>query len=199
MSAHNRSMNTDQSGSQVGGDQVGGNKTVVVEIHNPAPIELGGYNALEKLSSKLTEECLGGETADGTIESLSYYKRQRAAKDGIVGLKAKLDKVDRSDDFEDALDQKVLFASLLEEWSYYASAQEIFAHLLSRIKRKHQTTIFPYIKELPKHVIDDMVDKSIIEPVISDCGAVQEFHVNYDIALGMYYWLADQCFIRWHE
>ncbi|WP_092810095.1 ABC-three component system protein [Roseivivax marinus] len=194
-------MNTDQSKSDVEGDQIAGNKIEYgpVTINNHPMPDTFSANALETLAAKLTEEKLSENVTDSIIDSLNYYKRRRTSTDGIVGLEAKLDKGGRDEDYDEALEQKVLFERLLEEWSYYVSAQEIFAHLLSRINRKFRSQVFPHVSVLPKHIIDDMVDKNILEPAIMECSAVQEFHVNYDVALGMYYWLADQCFVRWHQ
>ncbi|WP_368039360.1 MULTISPECIES: ABC-three component system protein [unclassified Tardiphaga] len=37
-----------------------------------------------------------------------------------------------------------------------------------------------------------------MEPTVSECGA-SVFEIDHNTALGMVYWLAEQCFVRWHR
>jgi hypothetical protein len=45
--------------------------------------------------------------------------------------------------------------------------------------------------------IDEATAAHILDPTIEQCGT-SVFVVNHSIALGMLYWLAEQCYIRWH-
>ena len=37
----------------------------------------------------------------------------------------------------------------------------------------------------------------IVAPIVEECGC-GVFTMTYNHVLGMIYWLAEQCFIRWH-
>ncbi len=81
----------------------------------------------------------------------------------------------------------------------YASAQEIFAHMLAKVERAFKQQIKPKLPDLSHDVADSMVDKLVLNPIIDECSKINHFFVNVNVALGMLYWLADHCFIRWHE
>lgn len=184
-----------QSHSQAGGDIAGRDisKSYHFSSHSNA------YEAIEKLAAKLRAEVDDKQTIDGTIANLAYYKRRREAPDGIVGLKCKLEAGKRYDLWEDALEQKVEFEQLLEEWSLYASAQEIFAHILAKVERTFKGQIKPHLSDASDIAADKLVDDLIVTPTVNECSKVDHFFVNTNRALGMLYWLADRCFIRWHE
>ncbi|WP_108881051.1 ABC-three component system protein [Anderseniella sp. Alg231-50] len=185
--------NIDQSHATAGQDIVGGNK---YDFSN----HKSAYEAIEALASKLKQEVADEATVQHTIRNLAYYKRRKEAGDGIVGLEAKLKAGGRLDLWdEDALDQKVEFEMLLETWSMYASAQEIFAHMLAKVERAFKQQIKPKLPDLSHDVADSMVDKLVLNPIIDECSKINHFFVNVNVALGMLYWLADHCFIRWHE
>ncbi|MBU0645705.1 MAG: hypothetical protein KJ731_12975 [Alphaproteobacteria bacterium] len=184
-----------QSHSQAGGDIAGGDISKNYHFNN----HTNAYEAIEKLAAKLRAEVDEEQTIDGTIANLAYYKRRREAADGIVGLKSKLETGKRLDLWEDALEQKVEFEHLLEEWSLYASAQEIFAHILAKVERTFKRQVWPHLPDVAHTAADKLVDDLIVIPVISECSKVDHFFVNTNRALGMLYWLADRCFVRWHK
>lgn len=190
-----REQSVNQSHSQAGGDIAGGDisKSFHFNSHETA------YEAIEKLAANLRSEVDHDQTIDGTIASLAYYKRRRDAADGVVGLESKLEAGNRSDLWEDALDQKVEFDRLLEEWSHYASAQEIFAHILAKVERIFKGQIKPHLSTVSHSIADKLVDDLIVIPITNECSKVDHFFVNTNLALGMLYWLADHCFIRWHK
>lgn len=184
-----------QSHSQAGGDIAGGDISKIYHFNN----HTNAYEAIEKLAAKLRAEVEEEQTIDGTIANLAYYKRRREAADGIVGLKLKLETVNRLDLWEDALEQKVEFERLLEEWSLYASAQEIFAHILAKVERVFKGQVWPLLPDVADNAADKLVDELIVTPIINECSKVDHFFVNTNRALGMLYWLADRCFVRWHK
>ena len=139
------------------------------------------------------------ETIAYDVANLAFYKRKRTSDDGINGLDAKLRAGGRAQRHEDAFDQKLSFEMILTEWSFYASAQEIFAYLLAKIHRNFNLLKDTVPTDAAPHVLDHIIDRQVLEPIVNECGQVEHFEVNLNVALGMLYWLADQCVIRWHK
>jgi hypothetical protein len=182
---------TNQTGSAAGGDIVGRDKTT---IHQYAPPR--APTIIEQLMQKLSHEMKTNQEIRHTIESLQFYYLRKSA-DGIDGLEAKLKAGDRHDEMLFAYERKEQFAKLLNKWSLYESAQEIFAYLLAKADHRFASAVQPKIKTCDQHEINQLVTQTIIEPLIEECG-VGAFHLNHSIAMGMIYWLAEQCFVRWH-
>lgn len=187
------SLQVNQKGASAQGDVVAGNKTVEVNNYYPSK----HVRAVEQLLDKLQAEIEKNQKVRNTIEALAHFK-PRQAQDGITGLKAKLEAGNRSNEYFDALEKKELFAKLLEKWSLYASAQEIFAYLLAQADYQFNYFVLPQIESLTEIEVNGLVDERIIIPTISECGA-SVFTLNHSTAMGMLYWLADLCFIRWHK
>jgi hypothetical protein len=93
---------------------------------------------------------------------------------------------------------KEMFVKLLEKWSLYASAQEIFAYLLAKAEYNFNYLIHPKIDPANVVEINQLIHDKIVMPTIEQCGA-SVFTLNHGVAMGMLYWLAEQCFIRWHQ
>jgi hypothetical protein len=187
------SATINQSGASAGGDLVGGNKTVNNYFH-PASSQSG---IVEQLLAKLQAEIDKNEQVRHIVENLQYFYKKRAP-DGINGLEAKLTAGRRDHEIYLALEKKELFAKLLEKWSLYASAQEIFACLLAKAEHEFSMFVYPKIGKLDQDGINQLVNDRIVTPAISECG-VGVFTLNHSIVMGMIYWLAEQCFVRWHQ
>lgn len=194
----------DQSGARAeGGDIVAGDKhtsnhtTYVLPSLKADPTN--SYPALERWIEQLRAACEADATINHHVRNIEYFTRKRASVDGVDGLVSKLTAGNRLSHIQDAIEQKVYFEKLLEEWSYYASAQEIFAYLLAKVQRGFQLTATPYIGVMSEADIDRMVDAQVLNPIVDECAKIPQFDVNLNIALGMLYWLADQCFLRWHK
>jgi len=179
----------DQSRARAGGHVAG--RDVVTNIL-PPPVGI-----VEQLLHKLHEEMANDAQFAGRIERLQRYYIQRAP-DGVIGLQAKLEKAGRQDSYLDAIEMKEMFVKLLERWSLYASAQQIFVHLLARAERNFSDIIIPQISELTRAQVNGLVKDLIVEPTVQDCGSTV-FEVDHNTATGMVYWLAEQCFVRWHK
>lgn len=186
------SETVDQSGATAGGNIVGGNLT-----HNVYQGVVPKAGIVDQLIEKLKDEIGKNEKTRDTIEALQYF-RIRKSIDGIDGLEAKLKKGGREHELYLALEKKENFAKLLEKWSFYASAQEIFAVLLANVEHEFNYAIYPSIKLLSEVEINQLVTEKIVSPTISACGT-SVFVLNHTIVMGMVYWLAEQCFIRWHQ
>jgi C-terminal domain 9 of the ABC-three component (ABC-3C) systems len=181
-----------QKGASASGDIVGGDK---IERHyHLAPTPPG---IVERLLDKLRAEMEQNEQVRHTIENLAHFQTRRS-HDGIDGLENKLVAGGRSHEYPDAIEKKELFAKLLEQWSLYASAQEIFAYLLAKADYEFNRFIYPRISTLDYVEINEEVDSRIVAPLMTECGS-SVFTLNHSIVMGMLYWLAEQCFVRWHR
>jgi hypothetical protein len=185
------SLKVDQAGASAHGDVVGRDKH---EQHFHLPPRAAGV--VQQLLEKLQKEVENNEHVRHTIESLAYFQTRRP-HDGIIGLQAKLDAAQRSDEYFDAIEKKELFAKLLERWSLYASAQEIFVYLLAKAEYEFTYVIRPQLCTLSKVQANELVRDKIVVPAIEECGSTV-FTINHSTAMGMIYWLAEQCFVRWH-
>lgn len=181
-----------QQGATAGGDIVAGNKTVN-NYNLPRP----AMGKIEALLERLSAEIEKNERARDVVDRLSRFQKQKAV-DGIVGLEAKLKAGSREYELLDALEKKELFSKLLERYSHYASAQEILAHLLARVEYNFQSFIYPQVSELSIVQVNELVDQRIVEPTIHECGA-SVLAMDHSVAMGMIYWLAEQCYVRWHK
>lgn len=146
---------------------------------------------------KLADEVRENQQAQEMVDSLQYYQKKHSV-DGVDGLEAKLDHAQMGSRKLDAIRKKELFGKLLEEKSFYASAQEIFAYLLSCVEVNFDTYVFPNVGTLSVDQIDILVKEKVADPLLSEVSSTL-FVLNYNHALGMVYWLAEKCFVRWHK
>ena len=152
---------------------------------------------VEALLAKLKKQIEDDDQARETIEELTRYHSRRAA-DGVVGLEAKLSAAGLSHTYLEAIEQKEIFVKLLERYALYSSAQQIFAHFLSKAENRFKYMIYPEVCKRTESEINAMVIANIVDPIIEECGS-EVFVMSYDHVFGMVYWLAEQCFIRWHR
>lgn len=187
------SVGVDQSGASAGGDLVGRDKNVYLRVEAvPRPARV-----VEQLLEKLQAEIQKNEEVRHRVESLQYFYERRT-KDGIDGLEAKLTAGGRDHELYLALEKKELFVKLLEKWSLYASAQEIFAYLLAKVEHEFSMFVYPKIGDLDQSSINELLNDRIVLPTIEECGS-DVFVLNHSVVMGMVYWLAEQCFVRWHQ
>jgi len=186
-------VSVDQSHADAARDIVGRdiNNTT---INNAAPLAAG---VVEQLLQKLHAEREQDQRARETIDRLQRYYIQRA-HDGVLGLEAKLKQAGREQSYVDAIEMKEMFVKLLEQWSLYASAQQIFVYLLARAERQFNDMILPQISTLGVVGVNQLMSELIVEPTVKECGA-SVFAIDHNTAMGMIYWLAEQCFVRWHR
>jgi hypothetical protein len=178
-----------QSGAKAGGDIVGGDKVTNVIASKPGVVE--------QLLHKLQHEIDNSIKVKTVAEELRRYYARRA-HDGIEGLEAKLKHADREHELFTAMERKEEFAKTLEKWAHYATAQEIFVYLLARAEVEFTQIVLPQIGDVPAHVLNELVTTRIVNPIVEDC-APSVFKINHGAAMGMFYWLAEQCFVRWHK
>jgi hypothetical protein len=178
-------VQVDQSRAQAGGDVAGRdiNKTTIVSAQREAGV-------VEKLLERLHSEMKHDQKACETIERLKRFYVQRA-HDGVIGLEAKLSASGRGDTYLNAIEMKEMFVKLLEQWSLYASAQQIFVHLLARAERQFNDIILPQVPKLDIVSVNTLMNELIVQPTVSECGA-SIFEIDHNVAMGMIYWLAEQ-------
>jgi hypothetical protein len=179
----------DQSRSTAGGDNVGRDKRTTVYNFRP--------NKIDGIVAKLRQEQEDGTTTDEKIEALQYYMTP-VSPDGVVGLEEKLKVAGRVDQLPTALREKELFAKFLERWSHFASAQALFAHLLAAVEQRFNSYLYPRLGELSRAEFDAQVHERVVEPVMAELGD-EPLGINATVVCGMIYWLAEQCFVRWHK
>jgi hypothetical protein len=169
------------------GDIVGGDK-----ITHEAPKRM-----VERLLERLKDQYENNEATQHIIDELARYHTRRAP-DGIHGLEEKLKAAGKSDAYDEAIEKKEMFAKLLQTWSLYSSAQQIFVHILAKAENEFNQVIYPQIPTRTEAEINAMVLERIVAPIVEECSG-DIIAVSYNIVQGMVYWLAEQCFIRWHS
>lgn len=178
---------SNQQGAQAGGGIAGR------DYYNFEPKK----GLVEKLLLKLKEQYDCNEQTQTTMDELARYHTRRAA-DGIDGLEAKLKASGRFDYYDEAIEKKEMFAKLLERWSLYSSAQQIFVHILARAENEFTQVIYSQIPKRTVEEINALVIDRIVNPIVEECGG-DLMSVNHNLVQGMVYWLAEQCFIKWHQ
>ena len=178
---------SNQQGSQAGGSIVG-------RDYNNFEAK---RSVVEKLLLKLQQQYQCSEQTQTTIDELARYHTRRAT-DGIEGLEAKLKASGRIDYYDEAIEKKEMFAKLLERWSLYSSAQQIFVHILARAENEFTQVIYRQIPQKTQAEINALVIDRIVNPIVEECGG-ELMSVNHNLVQGMVYWLAEQCFIKWHQ
>jgi hypothetical protein len=186
-----------QSGAHADGDNVGGNKITNNQITNNYLPPSAPMGLIEKMMERLSAEIRDNHQVQELIGSLQFFYIQKT-KDGVVGLEAKLIKAGRDDELLYALEKKELFVKLLDRYSLYESAQRIFAHLLAKTEHEFSQVIHPQIANLNRSEVNGIVSARIVEPIVQECG-MGPLDINHSVVMGMIYWLAEQCFIRWHQ
>ncbi|WP_417449581.1 ABC-three component system protein [Kordiimonas sp.] len=181
--------NINQKNAKADGDIIAGNK-----ITN---INSASKGLIEKLLLALQQQYEADEQTQSTIDELARYHIRRSP-DGVSGLEAKLAAAGKTDCFDDAIEKKEMFAKLLQRWSLYSSAQQIFVHILAKAEVEFNQVIYPQIPEKSEAEINALVLERIVHPIVEECGG-DMLGVNYNLVQGMVYWLAEQCFIRWHH
>ncbi|MHA3792582.1 ABC-three component system protein [Sphingomonas sp. YL-JM2C] len=178
----------DQRGASADGDIVARDK--ITHHHNERRSQIDGW--LDRLADEMRDNA----EARNLVENLQYYF-QPFPYDDVVGLEAKLDRAGRTNQKRQALRKKEAFSKLLAEWQAYPSAQEIIAYFLTKLEACFEAHIVPDLDKASTEEIDSLISEKMIEPVLAEMGC-GPFMLNYLNVSGMVYWLAEQCYIRWH-
>jgi hypothetical protein len=76
--------------------------------------------------------------------------------------------------------------------------RKYFAYLLTRADYEFNYFVHPQIANLNEIEVNQLINNRIVVPTIAECGSTV-FVLNHGIAMGMVYWLAEQCFVKWHQ
>jgi hypothetical protein len=180
----------DQRQAKAGQDVVAGDKITqnIVSVQR--------RTVVDRYSERLAKEIAEDSRVYEVISELQYFT-ERIAPDAIEGLEAKLEHADRSSQLAEALRQKELFARLLARFSLYQSAQVIIAYLLSQAESVFRTYILPHVSETTPAEYDKLIYENVIVAIVDEVGDT-DLAFNHHLAAGLVYWLADQCYVRWH-
>lgn len=179
-----------QKAVSAGGDVIGRDKNVY-EIRSPS-------RGIEALLIKLKEQIETNQHIHELVEELARYHTHKSI-DGINGLEDKLRAANMYEStYLDAIDKKERFSKLLETMSLYSSAQKIFAVFLAKVENEFNYAIYPQIPTLSEAELNIQIIERIVKPICDevDCDILL---IDYNVVFGMVYWLAEQCYIRWHS
>ena len=190
----NVTFQVDQSAASAGGDNVARDKINNTYNYMAAQAASG---VIEKLSKRLGEEMQANSQFRERIESLQYFF-EKVSHDGVDGLEAKLLAANRASECRRALRMKETFVMLMTKYSFFQSAQLILAHLLAFAEDEFKSHVEPQLAGLTTIAIDELISQRIIGPVVEQAGT-SPLQVTRMVANGMVYWLAEQCYIRWHQ
>ncbi|WP_145140041.1 ABC-three component system protein [Roseomonas gilardii] len=181
-----------------GGEQLVGNGdlTVFREGSKQIVVQSGPVSPLVVLMDRLAEEIRKDERVQNFVATLQLYL-EHFSHDGIDGLENKLIHAGRKGQVVKALQKKELFARLLDEYSMFDSAQNIFAYVLSRMEADFEAYVLPNLGQMGTVDIDRIIYERLILPPAHDA-PVGVFTLNPALTAGMVYWLAEKCYIRWH-
>jgi hypothetical protein len=159
-------------------------------------INLIRNDRVRDLVMRLDREIASDETRDQWIESLQFFD-EPYAPDGIVGLEAKLEKCGRPDKIVLAIRHKELFVKFLSKYSLYNAAQELLALCLHRVHQEFESHVHPKCGEVTIQEIDQIISERVLKSVVEEYG-LGTFALDHGLVLGMTYWLAERCYVRWH-
>jgi hypothetical protein len=182
----------DQSRAEAKGDLAGRDIVTTTNVYQSSH----SAGVVERLLESLHAEMKDDQRTSEIIDRLKRFYVQRS-HDGVVGLEAKLEKSGRGASYLDAIEMKEMFAKLIERWSLYNSAQQILVHLLARAERQFNDIILPQAPKLDVIGVNKLMNVLIVDPTVLECGPTI-LEMDHNTAMGMIYWLAEQCFVRWH-
>jgi hypothetical protein len=183
------SNDVNQRGANAGGNLVG-------RDDNSVNVWLPGDSQVSVLVKQLDREIHADEVREQWIDSLQFFEEQYVP-DGVKGLEAKLEKCGRPDKVMMALRHKELFVKFLSRYSLYGAAQELLALCLHRIHAEFENHVHPACGSSDSTEIDRIVSEKVVQTVVAEYG-LGTFALNHGLVLGMTYWLADRCYVRWH-
>ena len=167
------------------------------DIYNNYNVNIIKNEQVRELVARLDREIASDETRDQWIDSLQFFE-EPYAPDGVVGLEAKLNAANLSDRYLLALRQKELFVKFLTKYSLYGAAQELLALCLHHVHQEFELHIHPVCGTTPTPELDEIISDRVVRTVLGEYG-FGTFALNHGLVSGMIYWLAERCYVRWHQ
>lgn len=190
-------MLTTQKGISAGRDNALGDITNINSNNTKIEIEAAGAKSpIVAWMARLQTEISTDQQVLAFIDTLQMYQI-RHSHDGVEGLEGKLNHAGRSEEVFTALQKKELFIRLLARYSMFDSAQQIFAYLLAKLEGDFRAYVLPSLGKISNGEVDKLIAEYLVQPCADE---IKDgvFCLNSAIASGMVYWLAEQCYVRWH-
>jgi hypothetical protein len=177
------------SGSSAGGDIAGGDITKTTVYQGPR-------SALREMTERFRLECAADKHLSCFIERLQHFVAA-APESPSRDLETKLRDGGRPDLVRDALLLKERFAKKLLRLQFSEQAQEIFAHVLSKIHAFFTLRVHPRSgANVARPQIDDLIYQELLAPLYDEIGN-SELGLDLLDLQGMVYYLGGNCHIRW--
>jgi hypothetical protein len=172
-------------------------KNIVGRDDNSVHISIGEISHIKELVSRLDYEIEQDDMREHWIDSLQFFE-EPYSPDGVIGLEKKLEACGRPDKLPLALRHKELFVKFLSKYSLYGAAQELLALCLHRVHQEFESQVHPKCGEATITELDQIISENVVNAVVREYG-LGTFALNHGLVLGMTYWLAERCYVRWHE
>jgi hypothetical protein len=179
----------DQSGASAGNKLIG-------RDDNSVTVYSGGNQHVRELVKKLEVEIASERLKNELIDSLQFFE-EPFAPDGVLGLEKKLEKSGQASKLPLALRHKELFAKFLSKYALYGAAQELLALCLHQIHQEFEAKIHSRCDGMSPQQMDELIITDVVNCIVKEYG-FGTFALNHGLVLGMTYWLADRCYVRWH-
>lgn len=157
-----------------------------------------GYSYMNTLIRRLKKEMADNNICKETLENLTHLST-RTSREKLIGLEKKLEAGNRTEDIDFAQDVKEAFYRKIKKTENYASAQEIYAYLLSEVCSRFVDHVYPCIIEgKSKSEVNFLIAKFVFEPIQCMLGEniLKIFRTDIE---GMLYFLTDNCHIKWSK
>lgn len=157
-----------------------------------------GSSYMNTLIQRLKKEMADNNICKETLENLTHLST-RTSREKLIGLEKKLEAGNRIEDIDFAQDVKEAFYRKIKRTENYASAQEIYAYLLSEVCSRFVDHVYPCIIEgKSKSEVNFLIAKFVFEPIQCMLGEniLKIFRTDIE---GMLYFLTDNCHIKWSK
>jgi len=183
---------SNQSGSEVGGDQVGRDKIT----HYHLPEDASPSSSIAAYVDQFRSEIEEDSELSRVIDALQHYLESPEG-DQPIGVAEKLRRAGREDEIGEAERLKELFSKKLHRRQFSPSAQMVFAALLGEIHQRFRYRVWPLIRQhQPTSAVDSAVFDEVLVPV-------QQIVDDHEIPLfpqelrGMLFFLTGNCHVSW--
>ena len=152
---------------------------------------------VKMLVQSLEKEMEQGEKRSEWIDELQSFEEPFLV-DEHVGLESKLTIAGLKTRRMYAFHQKEKFAKFLEKYALYSSAQTLLSICLHKVFTDFETYIHPACGNVDQDAIHQLIHEKIVSEIVAEY-SYGAFSLNHSLVWGMTYWLAERCYVRWHE
>lgn len=152
---------------------------------------------VKALVAALDREIEKNDHRDDWIDDLQTFQEPYVV-DGIKGLEEKLSVAGLEHKRVYAIHQKERFVKFLERNSLFHSAQQLLAFCLHEIFSNFEAFVHPRCGQLDEVELHQLIAERVVQRVL-DQYSYGSFSLNHSLVWGMIYWLAERCYVRWHQ